>query len=57
MLFQLKTGRVTGYDEGQKPLIYIVSSVQAVAVMVIDRLLKSLKAIGPIREALNLNRF
>jgi hypothetical protein len=31
MLFQLKTGRVSGYDEGQKPLIYIVSSAQAVA--------------------------
>ena len=31
MLLQLKTGRVTGYDEGQKPLIYLVSSAQVVA--------------------------
>jgi hypothetical protein len=31
MLFQLKTGRVADYDQGQEPLIYLVSSVQAVA--------------------------
>lgn len=31
MLFQLKSGRVAGYDEGQKPLIYLVSSAQAIA--------------------------
>jgi hypothetical protein len=30
MLFQLKTGRVPGYAEGQEPLIYLQSSVQAV---------------------------
>ena len=30
MMFQLKTGRVPGYDEGQEPLIYLVSSAQAV---------------------------
>jgi hypothetical protein len=28
MLLQLKTGRVAGYQEGQEPLIYLVSSVQ-----------------------------
>ncbi len=31
MLLQLKTGRVTGYDEGQEPLIYLVSSAQTIA--------------------------
>lgn len=31
MLFQLKTGRVTGYDEGQRPLIYLVVHAQDVA--------------------------
>ena len=31
MLFQLKTGRVTGYDEGQDPLIYLVSNAQSIA--------------------------
>src|ERR1041385_3213159 len=31
MLLQLKTGRVAGYDEGQEPLIYLKSTVQAVA--------------------------
>ena len=31
MLLQLKTGRVAGYQEGQEPLIYLVSSVQRVA--------------------------
>jgi len=31
MLFQLKTGRVAGYSEGQAPLIYLASTVQAVA--------------------------
>ena len=30
MLYQLHTGWVTGYDEGQTPLIYIVSSAQSV---------------------------
>jgi hypothetical protein len=30
MLFQLHTGRVDGYNEGQQPLIYMVSTVQAV---------------------------
>ncbi len=28
LLLQLKTGRVAGYQEGQEPLIYLVSSVQ-----------------------------
>lgn len=31
MLLCLETGRVAGYDEGQEPLIYIVSSAQKVA--------------------------
>ena len=31
MLLQLRTGRVAGYGEGQEPLIYFVSSVQAVS--------------------------
>ena len=30
MMLQLKTGRVEGYDEGQEPLIYLVSMAQAV---------------------------
>ena len=30
MLLNLKTGRVTGYTEGQAPLIYLVSSVEAI---------------------------
>ena len=30
MLFQLKTGWVPGYAEGQEPLIYLVSSAQAI---------------------------
>jgi len=30
MMFKLKTGRVAGYNEGQEPLIYLVSSAQAV---------------------------
>jgi len=30
MMLQLKTGRVAGYNEGQKPLIYLVSSAQAI---------------------------
>lgn len=30
MMLQLKTGQVPGYDEGQEPLIYLVSTVQAV---------------------------
>ena len=30
MLFQLKTGRVEGYSEGQEPLIYLVSDVQTI---------------------------
>lgn len=31
MLLQLKTGRVAGYDEGQAPLVYLKTTVQAVA--------------------------
>lgn len=31
MLFQLKTGRVEGYNGGQEPIIYLVSTIQAVA--------------------------
>lgn len=31
MLLNLKTGRVDGYNEGQEPIIYLVSSVQAIA--------------------------
>ncbi|GIW99313.1 MAG: hypothetical protein KatS3mg111_2646 [Pirellulaceae bacterium] len=31
MLLQLKTGRVEGYGEGQEPLIYLVSTAQAIA--------------------------
>ncbi len=31
MLLQLKTGRVAGYSEGQEPLIYLKSTVQAVS--------------------------
>jgi hypothetical protein len=30
MLLQLKTGRVAGYSEGQEPIIYLRSTVQAV---------------------------
>lgn len=30
MMFQLKTGREEGYDEGQEPLIYLVSTAQTV---------------------------
>ena len=30
MMLQLKTGQVAGYDEGQGPLVYLVSSAQAV---------------------------
>jgi len=30
MLFQLKTGRVAGYNEGQEPLVYLTTTVQAV---------------------------
>jgi len=30
MLLQLKTGRVAGYNEGQEPLVYLKSTVQAV---------------------------
>jgi hypothetical protein len=30
MLLQLKTGQVEGYDEGQRPLIYLISTAQAV---------------------------
>lgn len=29
MLFQLKTGRVAGYNEGQAPLVYLKSTAQA----------------------------
>ena len=31
MLLQLKTGRVAGYEEGQEPLIYLVTSAQNAA--------------------------
>jgi hypothetical protein len=31
MLYQLKTGRVPGYSEGQESILYLVSSVQLVA--------------------------
>jgi hypothetical protein len=31
MLLNLKTGRVQEYDEGQRPIVYLVSSVQAIA--------------------------
>lgn len=31
MLLQLHTGKVSGYNEGQKPLIYLVSSAQTIA--------------------------
>jgi hypothetical protein len=31
MMFRLKTGWVDGYSEGQEPLIYLVSTAQAVA--------------------------
>lgn len=31
MMLQLKTGQVEGYNEGQEPLIYLVSTAQAVA--------------------------
>jgi len=31
MMLQLKTGRVEGYTDGQEPLIYLVSTAQAVA--------------------------
>jgi len=31
MLFQLKTGQVPGYDEGQQALVYLVTTAQAVA--------------------------
>lgn len=30
MMLQLKTGQVSGYNEGQEPLIYLVSTVQAI---------------------------
>jgi hypothetical protein len=30
MMLQLKTGQVAGYNEGQQPLIYLVSSAQVV---------------------------
>lgn len=33
MLLNLKTGRVPGYDQGQEPLIYLVTSVE----LVVDR--------------------
>jgi len=31
MMLQLKTGQVKGYNDGQEPLIYLVSTVEAVA--------------------------
>jgi hypothetical protein len=30
MLLNLKTGRVAGYNEGQSPIVYLVSSVQSI---------------------------
>ena len=30
MMLQLKTGQVTGYNEGQEPLIYLVTTCQAI---------------------------
>ncbi len=30
MMFNLKTGRVAGYSEGQEPLIYLVTSAQSI---------------------------
>jgi hypothetical protein len=30
MMLNLKTGRVAGYDEGQEPLIYLVSTAQEI---------------------------
>jgi hypothetical protein len=30
MMLQLKTGRVAGYNEGQAPLVYLVTSAQAI---------------------------
>lgn len=30
MLLQLKTGQVAGYDEGQEPLVYLVSDIESV---------------------------
>jgi hypothetical protein len=30
MMFKLKTGRVEGYTEGQRPLVYLVTTAQAV---------------------------
>jgi len=30
MMLQLNTGRVAGYDEGQEPLVYLVTTAQAV---------------------------
>jgi hypothetical protein len=36
MLFQLNTGRVENYDGGQEPLIYTVSTVEAIAQTGID---------------------
>ena len=31
MMLQLKTGRVTGYEDGQEPLVYLVTTAQAVS--------------------------
>lgn len=36
MLYQLHTGWVEGYNEGQEPLIYLVSTAQAVAASGVD---------------------
>ncbi len=36
MLLQLHTGKVPGYDQGQEPLIYIVSTVQSVVEAALD---------------------
>ncbi|MCH7871628.1 MAG: DUF4433 domain-containing protein [Planctomycetes bacterium] len=36
MMFQLKTGRVPGYSDGQEPLIYLVTTAQAVQAAGVD---------------------
>jgi hypothetical protein len=36
MMFKLKTGQVADYDEGQEPLIYLVSTAQAVGTAGVD---------------------
>src|SRR5262245_60183350 len=36
MMLKLKTGQVAGYDEGQEPLIYLVSTAQAIEIGGVD---------------------